>query len=159
MSRARCPFTAYATVGVLDQLVRDLGQPPRHVRMDNGPELTAHALADWCRFTGVDLAYIDPGSPWQNGICESFQRPLPRRVPGPRTVQHSAPTIRAGGPPTGAESAAQHDGGTGPAPPIISRGTVPAERTNGSMSARIAADEHADEARHASDFTCKIEEW
>jgi transposase InsO family protein len=38
----------------------------------NGPELTAHALADWCRFTDVDPAYIDPGSPWQNGFCESF---------------------------------------------------------------------------------------
>ena len=36
------------------------------------PELTAHALADWCRFTGVDTAFIDPGSPWQNGVCESF---------------------------------------------------------------------------------------
>jgi hypothetical protein len=27
------------------------------------------------------------------------------------------------------------------------------------VTARSAADEHADEARHASDFTCKIEEW
>ncbi|GAA5199691.1 hypothetical protein GCM10023322_75930 [Rugosimonospora acidiphila] len=40
--------------------------------MDNGPALTAHALTDWCRFTGADPAYIDPGSPWQNGTCESF---------------------------------------------------------------------------------------
>jgi putative transposase len=59
-------------VAVLDRLVRDLGRRPVHVRMDNGPELTAHALADWCRFTGVNPAFIDPGSPWQNGVCESF---------------------------------------------------------------------------------------
>jgi putative transposase len=65
-------FTADATVTVLDELVATLGRRPAHLRMDNGPELTAHALADWCRFTGVDPAYIDPGSPWQNGICESF---------------------------------------------------------------------------------------
>jgi transposase InsO family protein len=65
-------FTADATVAVLDRLVRDLGRRPVHVRIDNGPELTAHALADWCRFTGVDPAFIDPGSPWQNEVCESF---------------------------------------------------------------------------------------
>jgi putative transposase len=65
-------FTADATVNVLDKLVATLGRRPQHVRMDNGPELTAHALTDWCRFTGVDPAYIDPGSPWQNGVCESF---------------------------------------------------------------------------------------
>jgi transposase InsO family protein len=40
--------------------------------MDNGPELTAYALRDWARFTGTGTAYIDPGSPWQNGHCESF---------------------------------------------------------------------------------------
>lgn len=65
-------FSADATVAVLDGLVATLGRTPAHIRMDNGPELTAHALADWCRFTGVDPAFIDPGSPWQNGTCESF---------------------------------------------------------------------------------------
>ena len=65
-------FTADATVAVLDGLVATLGRVPEHIRMDNGPELTAYALADWCRYTGVDPAFIDPGSPWQNGTCESF---------------------------------------------------------------------------------------
>jgi len=40
--------------------------------MDNGAEMTAHAMTDWCRFTGVDPSFIDPASPWQNGTCESF---------------------------------------------------------------------------------------
>ncbi|MGC5022634.1 integrase core domain-containing protein [Micromonospora sp. DT47] len=40
--------------------------------IDNGPELIAHALVHWCRYSGVDPAYIDPASPWQNGVCESF---------------------------------------------------------------------------------------
>jgi transposase InsO family protein len=71
-TQAARSFTADATVNVLDRLVGDLGRRPAHIRMDNGPELTAHALTDWCRFTGVDPAYIDPGSPWQNGVCESF---------------------------------------------------------------------------------------
>jgi len=65
-------FTADATIAVLDQVIAGTGRRPTHIRMDNGPELTAHALIDWCRFTGVDPAYIDPGSPWQNGTCESF---------------------------------------------------------------------------------------
>jgi putative transposase len=71
-TRAARSFNADATVAVLADLVASLGRRPQHVRMDNGPELTAHALVDWCRFTGVDPAYIDPGSPWQNGFCESF---------------------------------------------------------------------------------------
>jgi transposase InsO family protein len=71
-TRAARSFNADATVAVLDDLVTVLGRRPEHVRMDNGPELTAHALVDWCRFAGVDPAYIDPGSPWQNGFCESF---------------------------------------------------------------------------------------
>jgi transposase InsO family protein len=71
-TRAARSFTADATVAVLNELVATLGRRPEHIRMDNGPELTAMALADWCRYTEVDPAYIDPGSPWQNGICESF---------------------------------------------------------------------------------------
>jgi putative transposase len=40
--------------------------------MDNGPELTANALRDWCRFTATGASYIEPGSPWQNPYVESF---------------------------------------------------------------------------------------
>lgn len=42
------------------------------MRCDNGPELTANALRDWCRFSRAGSAYIDPGSPWQNPYVESF---------------------------------------------------------------------------------------
>jgi putative transposase len=59
------------TVAVLEQLAAERGAP-QHIRMDNGPELTAHALRDWCRFSKAGTAYIDPGSPWQNPFVESF---------------------------------------------------------------------------------------
>ncbi|WP_084493477.1 integrase core domain-containing protein [Nocardia flavorosea] len=59
-------------VDVLDEVMAATGRKPEHIRMDNGTEMTAHAMTDWCRFTGVDAAFIDPASPWQNGICESF---------------------------------------------------------------------------------------
>jgi putative transposase len=60
------------TVDVLDRLVLERGTAPAFVRCDNGPELTANALRDWCRFTRAGSAYIDPGSPWQNAYVESF---------------------------------------------------------------------------------------
>lgn len=63
---------AEATVRVLEQLVAERGIAPELLRMDNGPELTAHALQDWCRFSRAGTAYIEPGSPWQNPFVESF---------------------------------------------------------------------------------------
>jgi putative transposase len=63
---------ADATVAVLDRLVGERGRPPRFIRCDNGPELTANALRDWCRFIGAGTSYIEPGSPWQNPYVESF---------------------------------------------------------------------------------------
>jgi len=63
---------ADATVGVLDKIVGWRGTHPRFIRCDNGPELTAAALRDWCRFTGTGTSYIDPGAPWQNPWVESY---------------------------------------------------------------------------------------
>jgi putative transposase len=63
---------ADATENVLDHLVAERGTAPRFIRCDNGPELTANALRDWCRFSGTGTSYIDPGSPWQNPYVESF---------------------------------------------------------------------------------------
>jgi putative transposase len=60
------------TVDVLDRLVGERGTTPGFVRCDNGPEMTAHALRDWCRFSKTGSAYIEPGSPWQNPYVESF---------------------------------------------------------------------------------------
>src|SRR4051812_996475 len=59
------------TVAVLERLAAR-GGAPAHVRCDNGPELTAHALRDWCRFSHTETAFIEPGAPWQNAYVESF---------------------------------------------------------------------------------------
>ena len=45
---------------------------PQLIRSDNGPELIAAAIKDWCRWAGTGTAYIEPGSPWQNPFVESF---------------------------------------------------------------------------------------
>jgi putative transposase len=60
------------TVNVLDRLVAERRSTPAFIRCDNGPEMTANALRDWCRFSGAGSAYIEPGSPWQNAYVESF---------------------------------------------------------------------------------------
>lgn len=45
---------------------------PDHIRSDNGPEFTAKALRAWLETVGARTLYIEPGSPWENGYCESF---------------------------------------------------------------------------------------
>ncbi len=45
---------------------------PKHIRSDNGPEMVAHDLRKWFERMGARTAYITPGSPWENGYCESF---------------------------------------------------------------------------------------
>ena len=45
---------------------------PEFIRSDNGAEFTAEAVRDWLERVGVKTAYIEPGSPWENGYIESF---------------------------------------------------------------------------------------
>jgi putative transposase len=49
---------------------------PGYVRSDNGPEFIAKAVRDWIAAVGARTAYIEPGSPWENGYCESFNSKL-----------------------------------------------------------------------------------
>ncbi|MES2496917.1 MAG: IS3 family transposase [Pseudomonadota bacterium] len=50
--------------------------PPAHIRSDNGPEFIATAVQEWLAKVGVKTLYIAPGSPWENGYCESFNGSL-----------------------------------------------------------------------------------
>jgi len=58
-------------VATLERLVAERGAPEL-LRMDNGPEMTAYALRDWCVLSKTGTAFIEPGSPWQNPFVESF---------------------------------------------------------------------------------------
>jgi len=49
---------------------------PGYIRSDNGPEFVARAVRAWTAAVGAKTAYIEPGSPWQNGFCESFNSKL-----------------------------------------------------------------------------------
>ena len=42
------------------------------IRSDNGPEFVAQAVRDWIAAVSAKTAQNEPGSPWENGYCESF---------------------------------------------------------------------------------------
>jgi len=56
-------------VTVLDEVTAIRGAPA-HIRPD-GPEMISKVLKAWCEESGTGALYIDPGSPWQNGIVET----------------------------------------------------------------------------------------
>lgn len=44
------------------------------MRLDNGPELVADSFIIWCAEHGIELRYIQPGTPVQNAFIERFNR-------------------------------------------------------------------------------------
>ena len=49
---------------------------PQFIRSDNGPEMTALEVKRWLQEVGSKTLFIEPGSPWENGYCESFNGKL-----------------------------------------------------------------------------------
>jgi putative transposase len=49
---------------------------PEHIRSDNGAEMTAKVIRSWLGQLGTRTLYIEPGSPWDDGYCESFNGKL-----------------------------------------------------------------------------------
>lgn len=47
---------------------------PQALRCDNGAEFTSTALTDWCQSLKIDLLYIQPVKPDQNGFIERFNK-------------------------------------------------------------------------------------
>ena len=73
---------------------------PGHVRSDNGPEFIAKAVREWIATVGARTAFIEPGSPWENGYCESFNSKLRDELlkgevlaEGEGGLQHTAPAL------------------------------------------------------------------
>lgn len=66
---------SYDVLDVLSDLFITEGMPD-FIRSDNGSEFTAHTLRQWLKDLDVRTAYIEPGSPWENGYNESFNGKL-----------------------------------------------------------------------------------
>ena len=64
---------AERVIHVLEMLALWRGYP-HQLRIDNGPELISHKLANWSEKHNVVLAFIQPGKPAQNAYIERFNR-------------------------------------------------------------------------------------
>ena len=68
-------FGRYEVIQALADVMLFRGTP-EHIRSDNGPEFVAEELRKWLAKVGIGTLYIEPGSPWENGYCESFNGKL-----------------------------------------------------------------------------------
>ena len=72
-SRACLAIRAARSIGFADvieapaELMVTRGVPD-HIRSDNVPEFTARAVREWLGRVGARTLYIEPGSPWENGV-------------------------------------------------------------------------------------------
>jgi putative transposase len=75
MIRCERSWSSAKVIGALADLMVMKGIP-EHIRSENGPEFVAKDLRKWLAATGARTLYIEPGSPWENGYCESFNSKL-----------------------------------------------------------------------------------
>ena len=73
--RAERRWSSAGVIGALANVMVWKGVP-EHIRSDNGPEVVAKDLRKWLADTGATTLYIEPGSPWENDYCESFNSKL-----------------------------------------------------------------------------------
>jgi putative transposase len=66
-------ITANRVIMELRQLIEWRGKPEK-IRVDNGPEFIAEAMKNWTEENNIELKYIEPGKPAQNGYIERFNR-------------------------------------------------------------------------------------
>lgn len=62
---------AARVIRALERLKEERGLP-QQLRMDNGPEFISALLVDWCEENAIEMVYIKPGKPQQNGFVERF---------------------------------------------------------------------------------------
>ena len=73
--RVEYSLDSQAVIETLEGLFKLHGEP-KHLRSDNGGEFIAERVKQWLELNGTETVYIEPGQPWQNGYCESFNGKL-----------------------------------------------------------------------------------
>jgi hypothetical protein len=59
-------------VAALSEAISERGTIPRSITLDNGSEFAGRVLEAWAMQHGVQLCFIRPGRPVENGFIESF---------------------------------------------------------------------------------------
>ena len=74
--------TSLPSLRVIQALQRavDFRGKPQSIRVDNGPEFISHKLEQWCYIHGVELKFIQPGSPTQNSRMERLNGSMRREL-------------------------------------------------------------------------------
>ena len=70
-------FPSESVNHVLKQAFHEFGIPST-IRTDNGPEFISTMFTTFCEQNGIQLQYIQPGKPMQNGFIERFNGTLRR---------------------------------------------------------------------------------
>ena len=71
VSEVDTSLPAIRVIRALEEIALERGYPAR-ITCDNGPEFRSVALDAWAYEHRVTLAFIEPGKPVQNAVCESF---------------------------------------------------------------------------------------
>jgi putative transposase len=66
-------------IQVLNRLMFSRGTP-KMIRVDNGPEFISNKLDAWCKDNNIQLVFIQPGKPMQNGYIERLNGSLRREL-------------------------------------------------------------------------------
>ena len=66
-------ISAQRVIRILNRIMERQGKPLR-IRVDNGPEFTSSTFSLWAKEQGIQIQYIQPGKPMQNGFIERFNR-------------------------------------------------------------------------------------
>ena len=66
-------FPALGVIQAMKRAIEEHGKPDK-VRVDNGPEFMAMDFTRWCEVQAIEIQYIQPGRPMQNGFVKRFNR-------------------------------------------------------------------------------------
>ncbi len=70
---------AQRIIRFLNQLIYVRGKPKR-IRSDNGTEATSYHFQQWAKAHDIEIEFIQPGKPMQNGFIERFNGTYRREV-------------------------------------------------------------------------------
>jgi len=71
--RASISLPSQKIINFLNDIAQERGYPQK-IRMDNGPENISKSFKQWAKKCDIELEYIQPGKPAQNGYIERFNR-------------------------------------------------------------------------------------